>query len=1187
MTRTRWFFVFSVMLLLSLWLTAQVQNGNISGTVTDPSGAVVPGATVTATSTTTGLTRSATTSGNGVFAINNLPPGPYGVKIAAQGFGPFTGRTAVSVGGTSTLDAKLQLQAASTAIEVVGAGGVEVNTENQTLSQVVTGQELVNLPTLTRNPYDLVATAGNVSQGDTHNETTRGAGFNINGQRSASTDILLDGAENQDLFTATVGQTVPLDSVQEFRVITSDFTAQYGRASGGVVNVATKSGTNNFHGTAYEFNRISALASNTYENDARMKDAIATGACLSTSDPTCPGQKGVFTRNQFGGSLGGPIVKDKLFFFGNLEALRVRSNGVQNLLVPMPQLIAAAAPATQSFFNTFGKLTHPVNGTVFTVGDLASQGGPVFNSLPASTPAFGVVNFPVASDAGGGNPENTWLAVGRVDFNMTDRTTMFGRYSLQKENDFAGVVNFSPYTGFDTGQTIMNNSALFAINHIFSSSFISQTRLEYNRLNLQQPLGTAPVGPTLYMNPTNEGTINGVGVAFPGYNELTPGSAIPFGGPQNLGQIFEDLNWTKGSHNLKFGGQFIYTQDNRAFGAYEESVEALGKTGTVPQALDNFLTGNLFQFQGAVFPQGKFPCATDVAGNVLQTPACTVTLPVAPPNFSRSNRYRDSALYFQDTWKVRPTLTLDLGLRWEYYGVQHDKDPNLDSNFYLGSGDNIYQQIANGAVFTVPNAPISPKGIWQPKYRNFAPRVGFAWDVFGNGKTSLRGGYGIAYERNFGNVTFNVIQNPPNYAVLSLTSGVDVPTIPVTTANAGPLAGSAGTLPLPVTSLRAIQQDLPTAYAQIWSFSLEREIVPNTVLSLAYSGSRGLHQYLIENPNRQGSGVIYLGDNPAVNPLARMNLQYSNINLRAGGGDNYYNGLNVGLRSTVNRLGLHLNANYTWSHTIDELSTTFSESNNSFNLGLTDPFNPLLDKGSADYDIRHRVVVSAVWSLPFAKNSSSAFWRNLVGGFQLAPIFEAHTGTPFTIYDCTNGQSVCPRWDPGSSVGYATSVSSDPASTGVNLFNILPLPASGGAIVGTGNPADANPLLSAAAGFAVSDFGPSCNTPGSGALGPCLFPSSTTGRNAFRGPGWWNFTLAGYKDLKFTERLHLQLRAEAFNILNHHNFYVLGNTTDVSQLTDGVQAKKGGLGSANAPTAAGPSVLDERRNIQLGVKLIW
>src|SRR5579883_2585679 len=203
------------------------------------------------------------------------------------------------------------------------------------------------------------------------------------------------------------------------------------------------------------------------------------------------------------------------------------------------------------------------------------------------------------------------------------------------------------------------------------------------------------------------------------------------------------------------------------------------------------MTGTLSSFQGAVYPQGKYPCPYDyTAGATVKGPNCQVTLPVGPPSFSRSNLYNDFALYGQDTWKVTPRLTLDLGLRWEYYGVQHNRNPQLDSNFYYGTGNDIFDQIRTGFVALAPNSPVG--GLWKPRYGNLGPRFGFAYDVFGDGKLALRGGYGISYERDFNNVTFNVIQNPPNYAVLAVTPAITGGPIPISTNNAGPLAGNTG-----------------------------------------------------------------------------------------------------------------------------------------------------------------------------------------------------------------------------------------------------------------------------------------------------------------------------------------------------------------------------------------------------------
>ena len=299
-------FVLVLCLAVAHIVLGQTDTGQISGTVTDPTGAVVVGAKVVAKSIASGTTREATTNSAGVFTFPGLRPDTYEVTVSSNGFESIARKMDVALGSTMDGSVRLKVGNATTTVEVVGTSDVNsVNTENQTMSQTITEQQLTELPTSpTRNPYALVATSGNVTE---DMQSNRGAGFAINGMRSASTDILLDGSENVDTFTASVGQTIPLDSVQEMSVLTSNFGAEYGRASGGVVNLVTKSGTNAFHGSAYEYNRVSTLSSNTEQND-------------STDTP-----KGVFTRNDFGFALGGPIKKDKLFFFNNTEWIRVRS----------------------------------------------------------------------------------------------------------------------------------------------------------------------------------------------------------------------------------------------------------------------------------------------------------------------------------------------------------------------------------------------------------------------------------------------------------------------------------------------------------------------------------------------------------------------------------------------------------------------------------------------------------------------------------------------------------------------------------------------------------------------------------------------------------------------------------------------------------------------------------------------
>ena len=1100
---------------------AQTETGQVTGKVTDPNGAIVPNATITLKSVGTGAERTTTADSSGVYTITNIQPGIYDLTAQTTGFAPATQRVQITVGGRTTQDLALGVAGVSGQVNVIASeGGVEVNTQNQELSSVVSETQIKELPTLTRNPYDLVATAGNVTA-DPGGSTGRGVGFAINGQRAASTNVLLNGADNNSTFDATVGQTVPLDSVQEFRVITSNFGAEYGRASGGIVNVVTKSGTNDFHGTLYEFNRISRLASNGFSNNA---NGIP---------------RGVFTRNQFGYSIGGPLIlphfgeggratiktKDKAFFFNSFEWTRVRSVGNSQFLVPTPQLIAASAPATQAFF-VGQNLVNPINGQIFTVGDvvrLRNVGAGAFSSLPSTLPAFGLVQFPVPQDLGGGIPQNTYFGVTRVDWNISQATQAYFFYGVDSNFFFPGTNSTSPYAAYNTGSTNFNNNFLVSLTHTFTSNFVSQTKAVYNRLNNNQPLN-GPNVPTLFIGQSTAGSIGGFGIRFPGYLPGSPGSAIPFGGPQNLGQLLQDFNYAFGKQTLRFGGQFVYLQDNRVFGAYANPVEALSQSGNYTTSLNNFVLGRLGLFQSAIDPQGKFP-------------GQTVTLPVAQPSFSRSNRFKDYALYVNDSYRVTPRLTLNLGLRYEYYGVQKNKNPNLDSNFYYPGGVITPQAVAGGSVQLAPNSPVG--GLYKPDRNNFGPRVGFAWDIFGNGKTSLRGGYGIAYERNFGNVTYNVIQNPPNYSVISITpADIGGATIPITTNISGPLAGNVGTKTIPPVTLRAVDPNIRTAYAHLFSLAFEREILPRTVASVEYSGSRGEDQYTITNINRPLSGLFYLGSGNRLNP------RYGNINFRGSNGFSRYNGVTASLESSNFRnLGLTMTARYTYSVAKDTLSTTFSEgAGGNQQLGLLDPFNPALDYGYADYDIRHRFVGSFVYEIPAERYFSSRGAKLLLGGWSLTGIITARSGAPFTVLDCTNAASFCPRLVPSASLAFKGS--SNPAAVaGVpNSFNYLDLSNQT-----PGNYVDPK--------TGTSDFGP--------------FPSNMTRRNAFRGPGAYYIDAGLYKRFKFSERYGLQLRAEVFNVLNHANLFVDYSALDIS--------------SQNFVN----SYRDGRRNIQLAVKFTF
>ena len=1127
-------------------LFGQAETAQITGTVYDPSGAAIPSATVTVRSVDTGSVREMTTSASGTYTATDLLPGEYQVGATAPGFVQVQQRVTVTVGAKLALDMHLTVGQASTVVEV-NASAIQVNTETQTLSTVVDQTELRELPTLTRNPYSLVAISGNASDGGA---MTRGVGYSINGQRESSVNVLLDGAANNDEFATGPGQSVPLDSIQEFSILTNNFTAEFGRASGGIVNVVTKSGTNQIHGTAYEFNRVSDLSSNSFNNNAYGLP------------------KSVFTRNQFGYSAGGPIKKDRLFVFSSTEWIRIRSSAITEVVLPDANLISAASPNTQQFFSTYGKLAPGANIlSTYSINQIGSaQGSPFCGSSAAcgalnpNSPMFDLVAYSAPGDAGGGTPENGYQNVERVDYNMSDKTQIYARYALQSDNLMAGTVSSSPYAGFNTGAYDFNQNILFSVIHTFSPAWVSQSKAVFNRINGPvDPFGQYPAVPTLYTSSSGAGSVLGNSIIFPGYVPFTPGAGIPFGGPQNFAEVYEDMSWNRGRHSIRFGGSYEYIRDNRTFGAYETAGEYLSQ-GNIGSAIGNFVSGQLSEFQVAINPQGKFP-------------GDTVTLPIGAPNFSRSNRYNEPALYVQDAWKVTPRFTLNLGLRWEYFGVQHNKNAQLDSNYYAANlATDTPQGIAGGSVDIAPSSPVG--GLWKKDYKDFAPRVGFAWDVFGNGKTALRGGYGIGYERNFGNVTFNIIQNPPNYETVSVFSSQQA--LPISTSNYGPFSGSSGSLTLPTASLRNVDPEINTSYAHLWSLSLEHQFAKGVLVAADYSGSKGVHLYDISNMNYFGYGNVYLGQpcsyaasatwynngeagSPAGVCINELNQQYGPINVRGDKAYSMYNGLT--LRSVINNVansGLQLNFNYTWSHSTDNLSSSFSDTNGlatsqgDYILGLLNAFEPNIGKGSSDFDVRQRVVISAVWAVPVYK-SGRGVAAQLLGGWSLAPIFTARTGSPYGIFDCTNNYYYCPYAAFTAPVPVNGNGTPPPMTSTPNTFNFLPLPTA--AMDHWTNPT-----------YFFSDLPP--------------YPNDMTGRNTFRGPGNWSLNVGLYKTFRLTERFSLQLRGEAYSIFNHANLYVDGAAAD-TLTTSFIPAC---YGCAPVGTAAGEN---DRRNLQLAAKLIF
>jgi hypothetical protein len=1121
-------------LLAAAQVWGQTDTGQLTGAVTDRAGKTLPGAVVRAISVQSGEARVATVSAAGTYNLSALLPDEYSLAVTGTGFATASATVVISAGSRLRRDFVLAPEGSAKGA-IPKAHAYE---DTQAQGRNITTTELHHLPNLTRDPYRLAELAGNVSDAGLG---TRGVGLAMNGQRESSTAILLDGTSHRDEFAGTPGQALPLDSVREFSVLTSDFTAEYGRASGGIVTVAGERGGEALHGSAYEYNRLSSLASGSFQDNANGLQAPA------------------FRSDQFGGAVGGSIVKHKLFGFENVEITRVRSESTQLAWVPTPELIGRASPNTQGFFQLLGQLRSGAQtGGSVSLGQLTAMlgrnpcTGLLCATLPSTLPLFNHVAYSVPVDSGAGFPQNTWNTYSRADYDLSDKTRLYARYALYHERDQTGALSNSPYASYDLGQNTAGNSFLISTTHEWNSRWLSQFSIGFDRLTLQQQgLTGRGVVPSMYANPIAPVTIGGDAIAFPGYNPFSPGVGGAFGGPENTFQLNGDTSWSRGKHVLRLGGTYFYLRDNRTDAAYQTAVDSLSNSSGLGSALVGFVNGTFAQIQVAVDPQGQFPCGT--------TPTCMLHLPLSSPVFSRSNRFHDGALYAQDYWRLTRRITLNLGIRWEHFGVQHSGDSKLDSNWYSiisnNASDDLIRYLVFGGLKSARNSPTG--ALYRSDWKDFAPRIGVSWDVFGNGKTSIRAGYGHGYDRNFGNVTFNVFQNAPNYAVLSVPGQV-------TTNNFGPLSAASGSISLPPPGARIIDPGLKTAYARFWSASAQREISRGVTYSVEYSGSKGIDLYSVSYPNQKGFRNSKFNDTCTGNGDCRTspNPYYSeDVGFRGNQGFSTYYGINN--RLSVNNFlhsGVALTATYTWSRAIDNISSTLFEAggrgvqnrygngnitinNGNFDAGLLDPFQPDLDRGAAEFDVRHRAVVAGSWDIPRWKYTRLT--KAVSRGWSISPLFLARSGQPFSVFD-TIAQTLdlnAPR---------ATFTQKVPM--GRNTFVTSTTP-------------DAFHIITFFPAQIAHE--PNLLTPGS------QWPANMSKRDAFRAPGFWNADLAVSKTTRFGERLSVQLRGEVFNVFNHANLYVMGASANVGA-GNTVDACFGCTGSSY-----------DRRQLQLAARLIF
>jgi hypothetical protein len=1126
-------------LLYATNATAQQATAKIVGTITDPQGLVMPGVKVTVTNTATNVSTETTTDKGGFYQALNLPIGTYKIVARYEGFRPLEVITApLEINQSFRADLKLQVGTVSEQVLVEAqASGVE--TVNPTIGQSITSRPIVNMPLNGRNVLSLAllqpgVTEDNPDDTGTGSLSANGGNFNVAGGRSDSVTYLLDGGINNELLGNAVVYNPNPDSVAEFRILTSNYTAEYGRNGAGVVSVVTKSGANDFHGSAFEFVRNTDFDADPYFN----KEAGLPRNNLK--------------RNQFGGTFGGPIVKNRLFFFTSYQGQRQ----IQTQVEP-EQTVFTPAELTGDFSQA-GPNGGPDPNVVaflqanpyFANNNIADENNGKIDQIDPAARAYIKTGLIPTSANGelfpaGSGTNNTNELTGKIDFdiNSNDKLTgTVGGYRNPNLQPFG-----TPFFGYSAdvpGFPATNQTNNYFLNLAYTRTF-SPTALNELRLTAQRHN-------TLYDKPVYS-MASGASLGFGIASDLSNGpplmsfdNGLYFGQDQrgpahevgNTYAIADTFTWEKGHNTWKFGAGFSAYQQNTLYAFFADS-----NFYFAGYAAGGDDTGNSFADFLVGAPNGLFQ----------------------GPNAYSDIRSKATYGFAQDEWRVRPNLTLSLGIRYEY------STPKLDTKgrtFSIVPGDQStrFPYAPLGLVF--PGDHGAPAGANFPDKKNFAPRIGFAWRPGTGSKTSIRGGFGIFYDVLKGEDSLQFNGAPPFYSEVSVgfpclasalnptcstppyTSGLPFysapwansdtpisnpfPSTPPNPAIAFNPATGGQYLPFggAASGLYFVNPHLHTPYTYQYNLSLQHQLANNLIAEANYVGSSskgltsledinpfilstvgGANPTRVLNANQPNLAAYCLAitASPADCPFAGGELEFANISFAN------FNSLEASLtkQNGVNRIfgNTYFTVAYTYGHSLDNASGFRNRDSQVpyYNIGQF--------HASSDFDVTHRITFSGGWDLPFDRAWASGPKR-LVKGWSLYPILSWRTGFPLSI---SSGLPSYNNSDPGPSGagdGYLANADFAPGFNKITIMNPKHMGSCNNP--NTGLTDTGNLYFNCSAFVTVPDI------PGNS--------YGTTSRDFFRGPGRTNLDLALAKTTAITERVNVEFRVEAFNALNHTEF---------------------------------------------------